>query len=125
MAVSNLEFVKLRASVATPAEFAAKLGCKVTTVTQRMTQLRKNGWVIPEFTRGGGGGRPSTSKAPSLEDLRAIAEFSGKTLEQVQAESVATITKVIEAGERIKAGKAAVRVAVPATDTVSLTDVAS
>lgn len=101
----DLNFVSACKSCKTMKELVERTGYKESTISQRRSTLRKVGWVIPEFTRGGGSGRPHVSHAPTEADFSALAALEGKTVEEVKAESAAVIAAVIAAGEKIKAGK--------------------
>lgn len=107
MSMSNVEFALACRTAKNLAELVVLSGQKESTVVQRRSKLRGEGWPIPEFTKGRVLGSGGGKKGPSLEDLERLAASSGSTVDALQAESVAIVSRVHEHAERVKAGKLA------------------
>ncbi len=110
--LSDREFFKVcnkvHADGGTLDDIVAATGLSRSTVQSKRSALRGKGWPIAEFPRGvaaGSGG--NVDHTPSDDDLKAIAEMTGKTFEQVKAESDATVKAVQERAAKIAAGRAA------------------
>lgn len=123
--MTDLELVIACSKVNDYAELEKLTGLKKTTLTQRRSQLRAIGWPIPAFAKGRVEGSGKPKAAPSLEDMRKLAEATGKTIEVIQAESVAVVAEVAKHAEAVKAGKAAklviVEVGIVATEATEQT----
>jgi hypothetical protein len=105
--LSKLDFVKLCIKVKQEGgglpELAKATGLKTATLIQKRSSLRAEGYTIPEFRKGRAEG--SGSQGPTEAELAEIAAYTGKTLEEVKAESEAVKVAVAKHAESVKLGK--------------------
>ncbi len=107
--VSDADFVAACIATKSIKELAAKTGLAESTCSARRVTLRKANWPIPEYERGVKTGTTRKDHKPTPEQLAALAAATGKTVEDLQLESVKIVTTMQERSEKIKAGQAAAR----------------
>jgi hypothetical protein len=107
--VSNEDFFKACVESSSIKELAEKSGLAESSCSARRVNMRKNGWVIPEFGRGVKAGTSRKDNKPTPEQLQLQATLLGKTVDEIQLESVKVVTTVAERSEKIKAGQTAAK----------------
>lgn len=107
MAMSDREFVAVCVGSKSLKEVVERTGLKESTVQQKRSKLRGEGWPIPEFTRGRTTGTNKPKAGPTEEDLKALAESMGKTVDELKELSAQTKQTVAERAAKILEGRAA------------------